>query len=266
MTLAEIDAALPWGLHDAALENVVIDWPKAKLTLICRVRVTERADFDRACEIVITGLVFCAIDAPEIDAARGYRSTPPAGLWIDAGEGAANDEALRRLPATPAGCFLHWIFVKNWNRFIHICARKADLGWLEPQPRRMRSGPTKPEPGEPEESPDDPLQDIVGQNLSAVVFVQDYVQLLFDGPQMNIMTPLTVGSGASVTRSEEVAFRNALCAQIAKRVASVSAERGVAVTITFSDDSTISISLKEVDYPGPEAVLVRGDRNRWTVL
>jgi hypothetical protein len=28
-------------------------------------------------------------------------------------------------------CFLHWIFVHPWNRFIHICGREAELVWLE---------------------------------------------------------------------------------------------------------------------------------------
>lgn len=67
MNIAEIEASLPWGLHDALLQSIAIDWPKAKLTLAVRVKTSEHQDFDRACEIQIDALVFCSIDAPEID-------------------------------------------------------------------------------------------------------------------------------------------------------------------------------------------------------
>lgn len=136
MNIAEIEASLPWGLHDALLQSIAIDWPKAKLTLAVRVKTSEHQDFDRACEIQIDGLVFCSIDAPEIDPKRNYEPVPRKGLWIDAGEGAPNDDARSRLPAIPDGCFLHWIFVRDWNRFIHICGRSATFTWTEPEPVR----------------------------------------------------------------------------------------------------------------------------------
>ena len=54
--------------------------------------------------------------------------------------------------------------------------------------------------------------------------------------------------------------------QVSKRIASASAEKGKAVTITFDDGSQIELSLKEQDYPGPEAVTVQGKGSRWSVL
>jgi hypothetical protein len=35
MTLSGIEDALPWGLHDAYLEALDIDWPNAKLIHLC---------------------------------------------------------------------------------------------------------------------------------------------------------------------------------------------------------------------------------------
>jgi hypothetical protein len=35
---------------------------------------------------------------------------------------------------------------------------------------------------------------IIGQQLGAVTFVQDYVQLAFDGPGITALTPITVVS------------------------------------------------------------------------
>jgi hypothetical protein len=86
-------------------------------------------------KLLVSGLVFCAVQAPEIDAARHYAATPANGLRVDAGEGAGT--RLVELPNVPDGCFLHWFFVQSWNRFIHVCGRHAELVWLEttPQPR-----------------------------------------------------------------------------------------------------------------------------------
>ena len=112
----------------------------------------------------------------------------------------------------------------------------------------------------------DPLQDVVGEDLSAVVFVRDYVQLQFDGPLMTVLTPITVVSGAISTRSGDEDFRNVLCGQISKLVVSARTDEGDALTITFSDGSSIAISLKEEDYVGPEAVVIHGLASRLAVL
>ena len=139
MNIATIEASLPWGLHDAYIEAVDIDWSRATLTLSVRVMMTERQDMDRRAKITVTGLVFCAIDAPEIDPKRRYEPTPEGGLWIDSGEGPANDEAKARLPKPPDGCFLHWFFVQNWNCFIHVSGRDAELSWTEEAPVASRT-------------------------------------------------------------------------------------------------------------------------------
>ena len=76
MNIATIEASLPWGLHDAYIEAVDIDWSRATLTLSVRVMMTERQDTDRRAKIIVTGLVFCAIDAPE-----RWRSTGCEPSW-----------------------------------------------------------------------------------------------------------------------------------------------------------------------------------------
>ncbi len=35
MTLEELEATLPWGLHDAHVERLAIDWTRAQLTRQC---------------------------------------------------------------------------------------------------------------------------------------------------------------------------------------------------------------------------------------
>jgi hypothetical protein len=133
MTLRELTEGLPWGLHDAYLEALTVDWARATASLTFRLMVSERQDQERRARIDVEGLVFCSVEPPEIAPERGYTPTPPEGLWISDGEGAAPNLAAP-LPAIPEGCFLHWLFVKDWNRFIHVCARDASLAWLQPAP------------------------------------------------------------------------------------------------------------------------------------
>jgi hypothetical protein len=154
MTLATIEDSLPWGLHDAYLEALAIDWPNAKLTLTVRVMMTEHQDMDQRAAIIVTGLVFCAIDPPHKTVSPSRTRASSKGLWIDAGEGAGNDEIRARLPAIPDGCFLHWLFDTRAGRFIHICGRRAELEWIEREPvasrattRALFPGDAIPDPG-----------------------------------------------------------------------------------------------------------------------
>jgi hypothetical protein len=115
MTLNELMEPLPWGLHDAYLESLSLDWPRATASLTVRLVMSESQDEERRARIDLTGLVFCSVDAPEIAPERGYTPTAPNGLWLSDGEGAApGSEAV--LPKLPEGCFLHWLYVKDWNR------------------------------------------------------------------------------------------------------------------------------------------------------
>src|SRR6185369_1096156 len=85
---------------------------------------------------------------------------------------------------------------------------------------------------------------IVGEQLSGVTFVMDYLQLQFNPPPIiNVYTPLSVFSHGDFVRSGDDQFRNRLCEQITKIVKSVDVVRGDALKITFQDSSVIAASL-----------------------
>jgi hypothetical protein len=107
---------------------------------------------------------------------------------------------------------------------------------------------------------------IIGEKLSAVVFVLDYHQLQFDGPSFTILNPITVIAGGSSVVVGEDQFRNHLCEQIAKIVSCVVFREGDALIIEFEDGSMISVSLKEEDYVGPEAVIFHGHNDLCAVV
>jgi hypothetical protein len=105
-------------------------------------------------------------------------------------------------------------------------------------------------------------QHFVGRRLSSVTFVMDYIQLMFDPPpSVNALTPITVRSGGRMAVSGDDGFRNLICEQIPKTVMSVSLVDGEALTFSFEDGSTISLSLRQQDYVCPEAVNIYGRDN-----
>ena len=86
----------------------------------------------------------------------------------------------------------------------------------------------------------DPFQQIVGEQLSAVTFVQDYLQLQFDGPSLNALTVVTVASPGGQAKSGEDQFRNLLCSCITRQVLGVEVREHEALHIRLADGFSIS--------------------------
>ena len=94
---------------------------------------------------------------------------------------------------------------------------------------------------------------ILGQELVAVEFVQDFVQLRFEGPLFTLYAwPHVLLSDFSVAYGEPE-YRNALCAQINDKVVQASLEEGDALTIEFENGTVFGLSLREEDVDGPES-------------
>jgi hypothetical protein len=108
---------------------------------------------------------------------------------------------------------------------------------------------------------------LVGEDLSGIVFVRDYLQLQFNPPpQLNVYSRRVVVSsaGRSATFGEEP-FANLALSLIGKFVRKVEVDEQ-SFRIEFADDSEIAISLRPEHYQGPEAVDFQGRNNQWAVL
>jgi hypothetical protein len=129
--------------------------------------------------------------------------------------------------------------------------------------------PAEPGRSVTEENPREaPWDQLVGEDLSGVVFVRDYLQLQFNPPpQVNVYSARVVVSvdGASAAFGEEP-FANLLVGLIGRVVGGVDVVDGQSFRIRFSDGSRIEISLRPEDYRGPEVVDFQGRDNRWAVL
>lgn len=109
-------------------------------------------------------------------------------------------------------------------------------------------------------------EELIGRQLSSVEFVQDYLQLRFDGPTINVSSPLTVSTHLIEITSWNSGFRDLLCEQITKIVQGVRFESGIALTIRFNDNSKIIVSVRPEDYTSPEAIYAHGfSKNSWLV-
>jgi len=109
------------------------------------------------------------------------------------------------------------------------------------------------------------VEELKGRELSAVTFVQDYLQLQFDGLYLNIFVwPKVMAPGASVT-FEMPGYRDKLCDQIGKAVGGVAVEMNKDFQLFFTDGSIVAVSLLPSARTGPEAVVFQDGKGGFGV-
>ena len=97
------------------------------------------------------------------------------------------------------------------------------------------------------------LTPLIGQELTAVEFVQDHLQLRFDGPCLTLFVWPDVFREEGSYAYGEPEFRNMLCAQLARNVTAATLEENEAIEIEFENGVILRASLREEDLDVPEA-------------
>ncbi len=118
----------------------------------------------------------------------------------------------------------------------------------------------------PDETEEGLLQKIVGEQLSSVEFVQDYVQLRFDGPVLTAVTRPVVESDGREFHWGQCGFRDELCKRITRKVTSARITLEDSVRTVFDDMAVVKISLRSQDYRAAEAVMFDAKPSGWWVL
>ena len=85
------------------------------------------------------------------------------------------------------------------------------------------------------------LHPLKGTQLSSVEFVQDYVQLRFDGPCLTAITPPRVHRLNEAFEWGMPEYRNLLCERIGKLVSRAFTIEGQEIRIEFEDGPSIAI-------------------------
>ena len=95
------------------------------------------------------------------------------------------------------------------------------------------------------------LDCLIGEQLSAVQFIQDYLQLHFDGHGLTCYIWPEVYLKNQKFKFGNIEYRNKLCELIAKIVKTVTIIENDLLTIEFADNSRINLSL---DSRNPEII------------
>ena len=122
---------LEWGLHDATLDAIHVDYAEMRLVVDVRVQYGERQDHERRARLVVDELLFLVVEPPALEddgTMQTYngRIAPIRGLL---------PSAVERLPKVPPEAYGESFFVSDWNAYFHFAARKPPrLEWIDPAP------------------------------------------------------------------------------------------------------------------------------------
>jgi hypothetical protein len=131
VTLEELEKTLPNGLHDAEVQRIAVDYQQRKLTLEVAVWVgnmddpPERREAYRKGRIEISGLLFLVMEPP--DPTYPFQTSD---LTIDGCDMSKNLD-LELLKSLHNEAFFRSLWVNEWNAFIHIAARAAEITWVK---------------------------------------------------------------------------------------------------------------------------------------
>jgi hypothetical protein len=89
--------------------------------------------------------------------------------------------------------------------------------------------------------------------LSQVVFVHDYIQLVFQDTYFNLYNRVTVHRGGCTLSASDSGFADELRRLIGQRVIDISSEEGQFSALKFEQGTQVAVSLRAEDANGPEA-------------
>jgi hypothetical protein len=89
--------------------------------------------------------------------------------------------------------------------------------------------------------------------LSQVIFVHDYIQLIFESIGLSIFNKVELHSDGKVLQRKDLGFCDPLVSLIDQPVAKIEIEIDKDFSITFENLTTLVISLHPNDAIGPEA-------------
>lgn len=100
-----------------------------------------------------------------------------------------------------------------------------------------------------------PFEILIGEQLSALTFVMDYLQLHFDGPLFTVFKWPEITLYGSVYRMGDIQYRDFLCHFIGKKVNDVSINDDRQIDLYFESCSRITIFMTQPEDLLPESVV-----------
>jgi hypothetical protein len=103
------------------------------------------------------------------------------------------------------------------------------------------------------------LHRLVGQRLVSVIFIQDYLQLVWDDALLTVFNPISVEGRGHILERDDDLFPKRLVEFILDEPVGVQVTKDEVVRLLFRDQKVIAISIQEKDYVGPEALIFRAE-------
>ena len=101
---------------------------------------------------------------------------------------------------------------------------------------------------------------IVGEDMSGIGFIRDYIEFYFEEKILRSLTKPQVNIGGQIVAFPSVGSRDVLCSLIGKRVEKLVIDEEQKIEIVFSDLSILVIPLDPISRNGDEAAhFVIGD-------
>ena len=101
--------------------------------------------------------------------------------------------------------------------------------------------------------------------MSQVIFIGDYVQLVFQDTYFNLYGAVTVHRSGCTLKRKDLGFCDELCRLIGQRAIETSAEEGAFAAVTFEGGTTVTVSVRVEDNVGPEAFLLSDNKGLMVV-
>jgi hypothetical protein len=106
------------------------------------------------------------------------------------------------------------------------------------------------------------LDEIVGEKLSSVTFVLDYLQMSFDGPPLTLWVWPRIHRSGGDLRRDDLGYADVLLALIGKLIVGVDEVLDRGLTLDFDDGTRLSVPLDGTDSVGPEVAMFNGEHSR----
>lgn len=137
-TLEEIEQSLPFGLTNAELRRLEIDFRNGTAVIELGIAVAGTVgDWERrGARICLSGLTLLTVEPPHPNYFEDYLEDGAGPPWVSRSSGHEYAELelgtkhLSEIQIDP-GQFAYRLLVHDWNSYIHFRANKAELEWLD---------------------------------------------------------------------------------------------------------------------------------------
>jgi hypothetical protein len=98
------------------------------------------------------------------------------------------------------------------------------------------------------------IHELIGEQISGVCFVRDYLEIHFDGPIIRILSNPTIKAGERTLQIPSPGSRDAICGIIGATVKDLKLQENMLLELILDNDCRVLVPLDSINVPGGEAM------------